>query len=374
MNLVIANATSDKFGSEDVSSLVVQLQSSAAQVHLSGVPPLSNISSHVQLLTGLSPEWTGVYDEFKVEDYQVRPTKVLVETEEQFLWKVVETMGKSSTQVKGVLPAYLTDLVYLEIQTSYDLEALYDIPDEEAVKVLILPEPSSQRSRGININDFFEVKGLLERTDDGNIHWEETLAYHVGHGQIWINLLGREPNGVVSPGKEYSEVREALVRILTEQLLTTETNIPVVASVRRKEDIYNTDGRFFVNAPDLVVTFLPGYSPSPQSIQLGFGPAGQEFHVVERYSCPVKRYLMFVWGNSIKSKHSSVGRLVDLVPTALYVLDLPIPRMLSGRIIKEIFEPTFWDKVRPRYQAESELTPEEEALLIDRLETLGYIE
>jgi hypothetical protein len=178
---------------------------------------------------------------------------------------------------------------------------------------------------------------------------------------------------VVSPGKEYLEVREALIAILTEQLLDSETGASIIRTVWRKEDIYNKEAEFFVDAPDLIVTFLPGYCPSSQSVRLGFGTADQG-RSTEHPTCQANDRWLLAWGNSIKSEYSGDGRLVDLVPTALYILGLPIPRVLSGRVLEEIFEPGSANSVQPRYQAESGLTPEEEALLVDRLGALGYLE
>jgi predicted AlkP superfamily phosphohydrolase/phosphomutase len=373
MKLVIADATAGEFGREDVSLLLGRFQSSAAQVRLIGIPPFSHMSLRFQLLTGLSPEWTGIFDEYRIKDYRILLTESSPGAKRRVLWRMAEAMGKRITLLEDEFPTSPSDLVYSQLETSWEFEDLYNFPDGETVKMLILPGPSRQPHKGVNVNDFFEDEGLAERKDDGSVHWEETLAYHVGHGQIWINLLGREPYGVVSPGKEYLEVREALIAILTEQLLDSETGASIIRTVWRKEDIYNKEAEFFVDAPDLIVTFLPGYCPSSQSVRLGFGTADQG-RSTEHPTCQANDRWLLAWGNSIKSEYSGDGRLVDLVPTALYILGLPIPRVLSGRVLEEIFEPGSANSVQPRYQAESGLTLEEEALLVDRLGALGYLE
>jgi len=373
MKLIIADATSGKLGREAVSALTVRIQNSAAQVRLGGIPPFSHMSLRAQLLTGLSPEWTGIFDEYEFKDYRILPTESSHDANGRALWRMAEAMGKRITLLEDELPTSLSDLVYWQLETPYDIEVLGNVSDEGSVKMLILLDSLKQQCKGIDINDFLEDKGLIEWADDGSINWEETLAFHIGHGQIWINLLGREPKGVVSPGKEYLEVREALVRILSEQLLDNETSSRVVRTVWRKEDIYNEAGKFFIDAPDLIVTFLPGYWPSSQSVQLGFDPIGHDC-TTEQSIVPIRDYWLFAWGNKIKSEYSGDAKLVDLVPTALYVLDLAIPRTLDGRVLVEIFEPGFVKSVQPRYQSESGLTPAEEAFLVDRLGALGYLE
>ena len=374
MKLVIADATSGALGKEDQSLLVARFRNLAMQVHLSGIPPFSDVSLRVQFLTGLSPEWTSVFDAYTIKDCRILATQPSPETQERYLWRMVEATGKKTVWLEDELPTYPCDLVYLLLGTSNDVEHLDRIPDEETVKMLVLPEALERPCTGLNINDFFEDKGLVERKDDGSIHWGETLAYHMGHGQIWINLLGREPNGVVSPGKEYLEVREGLIRILTEKLLDNGEDASIIRAVWRKEDIYNENGSFFVNAPDVLVTLMPGYCFTPQSTQLGFETADQERRERGSYACPAERYMFFVWGDNIRLDFSGEGRLIDLVPTALYILDLPIPATLSGKVIEDIFKPEFWKAGQPRYQVESGLTPEEEALLVDRLGDLGYLE
>ena len=49
-----------------------------------------------------------------------------------------------------------------------------------------------------------------------DVDWSRTKAYSIGStaGQIYINLKGREPMGIVQPGTEFEEVREAIIREL----------------------------------------------------------------------------------------------------------------------------------------------------------------
>ena len=73
-------------------------------------------------------------------------------------------------------------------------------------------------SYSIHYTKLYETKGKGQKRlarfflsfDD--IDWSRTLAYSLGNaGQLWINLKGREPGGIVSPGIEYDAVRKDLI-------------------------------------------------------------------------------------------------------------------------------------------------------------------
>ena len=87
-----------------------------------------------------------------------------------------------------------------------------------------------------------------------DVDWSRTKAYSIGStaGQVYINLKGREPMGIVQPGAEFEEVREAIIREL-KMLVDEETGKPVVDEIYRKEELYS--GPHLREAPDIV--FLP---------------------------------------------------------------------------------------------------------------------
>ncbi len=70
------------------------------------------------------------------------------------------------------------------------------------------------------------------------VDWSRTKAYAMGLGNIYINLLGREPKGSVAPGREYDEVREGIARGL-EALVDPETGEKPVRRVYTREEIYS---------------------------------------------------------------------------------------------------------------------------------------
>src|SRR5579863_553733 len=121
----------------------------------------------------------------------------------------------------------------------------------------------------VNVNNFLAEMELIERDEQSDlINWPNSLAYFAGHGQLWVNLLGRDPQGAVHPQDEYEEVCATLIKALPTKLRDSRTGAQVIERVYRKEELYSNEYLFC--APDLVIIFKPGYAPSPQSTRLGF--------------------------------------------------------------------------------------------------------
>ncbi|MBI4169207.1 MAG: alkaline phosphatase family protein [Acidobacteria bacterium] len=89
---------------------------------------------------------------------------------------------------------------------------------------------------GKTLEDLFDRGALGEFFQ--YVDWSRTRAYAMGLGNIYINLMAREPKGSVLPGREYEEVREALARRL-EALVDPETGERPVARVYTREEIYS---------------------------------------------------------------------------------------------------------------------------------------
>ena len=86
------------------------------------------------------------------------------------------------------------------------------------------------------------------------------LAYALALGQIYVNLKGREPGGIVLPGAEYEALIAELIAGLHE-LIDPTTGERVVDQVWRKEELYS--GPYLDQAPDLNIV-MKGLSYSTQ--------------------------------------------------------------------------------------------------------------
>jgi predicted AlkP superfamily phosphohydrolase/phosphomutase len=208
-----------------------------------------------------------------------------------------------------------------------------------------------------------------------SLDWRGTRAYSVGtSGLIYINLKGREPHGVVSPGKEYEEVRNFIMNELLH--LVDKKGKRVVDRVYRKEEIYH--GKFLNDAPDLI--------PLSETSGCYFYPfLDREGIVTEAESFRSGNHRMdgiFVAkGRAIlKNQRGTMAQIIDMAPTILYLLGLPIPRDLDGSVVKQILTLEYLEnhpiqKVEPSgmLAATQEIVAEDQDKIARILKDLGYL-
>ena len=119
----------------------------------------------------------------------------------------------------------------------------------------------------VNLNTWLEQNGYLALKDpakrdeyewlDG-IDWTKTRAFAIGLNSLYINVQGRERDGIVSPAE-----REALAREIVAKLAEwkdPETGERIVTQPLAREDIYS--GPHVANAPDVLVGYAKGYRSS----------------------------------------------------------------------------------------------------------------
>ena len=94
------------------------------------------------------------------------------------------------------------------------------------------------------------------------VDWSRSRAYAMGLGDVYINVKGREKNGIVEPGAAYEALRSELVSRLT-QLTDPSNGERAVSRVFKREEVYRRFNPRVI--PDLIVTNLPGYRVSWQA-------------------------------------------------------------------------------------------------------------
>ncbi len=120
--------------------------------------------------------------------------------------------------------------------------------------------------RGVNLNAWLHQNGylaLVSGFDEGGdyfdgMDWARTRAYTFGLSGIYLNLAGRESQGIVPP-ETASALRTELAGKLS-GLTDTETGEISIRNVYNTSDIYS--GPYQQAAPDLVIGYAPGYRAS----------------------------------------------------------------------------------------------------------------
>jgi len=220
-----------------------------------------------------------------------------------------------------------------------------------------------------------------------DIDWSRTLVYSLEvRGTIWINLKGREPKGIVSPGTEYESLRDEVAKRLLE-LRDPVTGEPLVAKVYKREDLYQ--GPYLDLIPDL----LPVWAGNPYAPMLLHGSFSRRDKAIEILTAEELAQLgrpnaghrlngiCIFWGKGIRpGAHIEGARLQDVMPTILHLMGLPIPKDVDGRVLGEALLPSAGEPLPSHSEASiahesasGGYNEQEEKEMLDRLSDLGYI-
>ncbi|GAB4533077.1 MAG: alkaline phosphatase family protein [Anaerolineales bacterium] len=211
------------------------------------------------------------------------------------------------------------------------------------------------------------------------IDWEHTLAYSRGfQGQIFINLKGRDPQGVV-PIDDYNRLRDALINDL-HTLRDPEDGQPVISKIYTREMLY--DGEYISSAPDLVLVMRDLAYTTRLGYELGQQP-GQIFGEsrVGETGGHRQNGLLIASGPDLNSAHNLAPDvwLGDLAPTILHLLNCPVPDWMDGTVQLEWLSPSVASR-EIIYTTESLNAPSNNAMteteseeMMQRLRDLGYL-
>ncbi len=180
-------------------------------------------------------------------------------------------------------------------------------------------------NKNYTLNDLFDKGQFWVNTD-----WTKTKAYALGLGQIYINLQGREKQGTVSPGDEYSGLQNELIEKL-KQITDPETGETVILDVYRRDDVYH--GEYIGNAPDLMVGFNEGYRVSWQTT-LGGIPKDLLENNMKKWSgdhCSFDYRITSGVLLTNRKLSKSDPHISDIAPTVFKTLNVPPVANLDGK-------------------------------------------
>jgi predicted AlkP superfamily phosphohydrolase/phosphomutase len=160
-----------------------------------------------------------------------------------------------------------------------------------------------------------------------NVDWSQTRAYGLGINGLYLNLKGRERDGIVEPSEA-----EDLLTELTHRLEAVEdfNGQKVIRNVYRASQVYN--GSATGLAPDLIVGYQRGYRASwatclgdlSDDVLLPNDAAWSADHCADALEVPG-----VLWCNRpIRGANPS---LVDVAPSILAEYGLPTPAAMTGR-------------------------------------------
>lgn len=204
--------------------------------------------------------------------------------------------------------------------------------------------PSGLRAtirEGLGNERFNLLKGQMESALlSSAIDWPRTRIYALGAGgNLYVNLAGREPEGIVQPGAEYEQLRERVTADLL-TLTCPDTGRQLIKQVHRREELYR--GPFVERAPDLVIEWAD-YSYwgrgryDIQGTLVFEEPKTLDFSALPLSGTHRPHGLLIAYGPGMRAgSRISGARLVDLAPTLLGLLGLKPPGEMDGRFLWDL--------------------------------------
>lgn len=203
---------------------------------------------------------------------------------------------------------------------------------------------------GASLNVWLEREGLLTRKRSSEarsesppflsgdvpdyIDWSHTRACAMGLGKVYLNLAGREPEGIV-----LEQEKDALLRDLADRLeawIDPKTGARVVRKAHLARDLYHGPHE----EADVIVGFEPPYRVSWGSTLGGFeeealdraGIVDNPLAWAADHSCDASAVPGVLFATRPLPKDLSPD-LLDVAPTVLGWVGVPVPVELEGRRI-----------------------------------------
>lgn len=212
---------------------------------------------------------------------------------------------------------------------------LMELADDDTVFLLGSDHGGTpSRFRPVNATKVLEEAGFIAYKEGASgrreVDWSKTRAADVGLVHIFINLKGREPDGIVEPEDYEATQREIIAALHTYKDPKTGQHPFALALTRADAEMVNLWGDL---AGDVVYALRPEFDGAhgkhlPSSV-LGIG--GQ--------------HSVFVLSGAGVRKSVALSRqvrVVDLAPTLCYLLGVPMPANVEGGVIYEALENPDW--------------------------------
>jgi predicted AlkP superfamily phosphohydrolase/phosphomutase len=252
----------------------------------------------------------------------------------------------------------------------------------------------------VYINTWLAEQGYLAWSDAAPVESDESQGlgeahpYHLTHmdlartkafatsassNGIHIAVAGVRGDGAVTP-RQYDSFREELVDALLTRCVDPVSGDPLVTKVWKREDAFA--GPRMSDAPDLTVALRDDGFFSVLRSDVVLKPRSAVMGCHHPDGVFIASGPGIVPGIRLETNH-----ILDITPTMLYALGLPIPEDLEGSVITSAFDPDHLAKrpihrgntaahgesIAPRGDEEAMDAESEEQVLM-RLRALGYIE
>jgi predicted AlkP superfamily phosphohydrolase/phosphomutase len=136
--------------------------------------------------------------------------------------------------------------------------------DDNTTLVVMSDHGFASWKRAFHLNAWLMENGYLvarnaENTNDPgallNVDWSRTRAYGLGFNGLYVNLRGREKDGLVSEADRRALIDEIRAKLLAE--IDPVTELPAVTKIYVSEDHFRDEGKLEIG-PDMIVGYAKG--------------------------------------------------------------------------------------------------------------------
>lgn len=179
--------------------------------------------------------------------------------------------------------------------------------------------------------------GIIPEGIQRFLDWSKTKAWagYPSEQAIYINLRGREKDGVITPGQEYEDIRSDIISKLR-KVKDPEINEIILKGIFKREEVYS--GPFEKYAPDILIEPNTGWIISdnirPFSNKYVYNDSSPK-------GCHQKDGIFIAYGNNIQKGKVSDAEIADIAPTVLSLMNVPVLENMDGKVLLEIFEKAF---------------------------------
>jgi predicted AlkP superfamily phosphohydrolase/phosphomutase len=226
--------------------------------------------------------------------------------------------------------------IYLDREIGEMLELL----PPDTVVMVVSDHGAKCMDGGIAINEWLRRDGYLVLAEElpnkmlplerVKVDWSKTKAWSSGgyYARIFMNVQGREPNGVIAPAN-YERERDELARRLI--AIPGPNGEDIGTKVFKPEEIYHKVNNV---APDLIVYFGDLAWRSVGSLGLdGIYTFENDTGPDDANHAQQGLYILYDPARDLGGRRQP-AQIMDVAPTVLHFMNEPIPADMQGKVIE----------------------------------------
>ena len=214
---------------------------------------------------------------------------------------------------------------------------LLDTINEDDLLLVISDHGFKSFQRGVNLNGWLQKEGFLVLNQGAtgesewlkDVDWSRTKAYSLGLTGMFLNIKGREAQGIIKEGKEAQVVKDSIVAKLS-GLKDDERNQLGINEVFDTTKVYR--GPYSENAPDLIIGYNAGYRISWNCASgMVAGPIFEDNvkawsgdHCIDPRLVPGVLFCNY-------TMEERKPALIDIAPSVLKMFGLKPPKYMDGK-------------------------------------------